>query len=68
MQCKYVFIFIPTQAPHKLLEVGKKEGKSYLCLGEDPKIPHILSDLRVLQKEKVSYILFSKKILKCFSN
>ena len=28
MQCKYVFIFIPTWAPYKLLEVGKKKEKS----------------------------------------
>ena len=28
MQCKYVLIFIPTWAPHKLLEVGKKKAKS----------------------------------------
>ena len=28
MQYKYVFIFIPTWAPHKLLEIGKKKAKS----------------------------------------
>ena len=66
MQCKYVFIFIPTWAPHKLLELGKRR-QSHQCLGEDPKIPYIQSDLRVLQKEKVSYVLFLK-VLKCFSN
>jgi hypothetical protein len=30
MQCKYVFTITPTWAPHKLLEVGKKEAKSSL--------------------------------------
>ena len=30
MQCKYVLIFIPTWAPHKLLEVGKKKAKSLM--------------------------------------
>jgi len=59
MQCKYVLIFIPTGAPYKLLEVGKKKA-SHSCLCEDPKIPHIQSDLRVLQKEKVGYVLFQK--------
>jgi hypothetical protein len=61
MQCKYVLTFIPTWAPHKILEVGKKKA-SHWCLGENPKIPHILSDLRVPQKEKVSYDLFSKNL------
>ena len=59
IQWKYVFIFILTWAPHKLFRCRQKEGKVINALVRIQKY-YILSDLRVLHEEKVSYVLFSK--------
>ena len=43
--------------PHKLLEVGKKEGNTMICLGEEPNTT--LSDPRE-SFEELSYVYIFK--------
>jgi hypothetical protein len=60
MQCKYVFTYIPTWAPYKLLEVGKKKDKIIDALVKIQKYHIYWVIWEYYKKEKVSYVLFSK--------
>ena len=58
MQNEYAFVSFPTQKIHiSFLEVGKKEGNTTICLGEEPNT--YMSDLRESFEELI-YVYISK--------
>ena len=66
MQYKYILIFIPTWAPHKPLEVGKKKAKLFMpWWGSKNKTYIEWFESTTRGEGKLCFVF---KILKCFSN